>query len=371
MDSTAGINDDKGPSIIAATTAVTSVATVFVIARLYVRGRLLSKLQVDDYLIVISIICGWLSTAFAITSVKSGNGRHIQFLENDQLSGAVLWTMVGFLPGIWSFALPKIAAVALLTRLMNPSKRQRIFLWTISISCMVILTGCIFLLFAQCTPSRAQWDFSIKEKTCWDPYVLVDYSIVAGSISALVDFYLAVYPGIVLFQLQMNIKKKIALSVSLGLGSIAGIVAIYKSTRIPGLASSDFTYDTADLTIWTCIEGSTIVIGTCIPTLRPLAEKLLGTRAFGSSGDRYGYKNYGSSKSGQQKSDIEMGSKKRAKYPHDLDTFVDVKGGSEENILPSPSTRVNPKPEGIVRTQSVSISYGDEPVAQPTQSYWK
>jgi hypothetical protein len=30
-----------------------------------------------------------------------------------------------------------------------------------------------------------------------------------------------------------------------------GIVAIYKSTRIPSLKSEDFSYDTSDLVIWT------------------------------------------------------------------------------------------------------------------------
>ncbi len=38
--------------------------------------------------------------------------------------------------------------------------------------------------------------------------------------SAAVDFYLAVYPAIVLFHLQMPMKKKLGLSVALGFGSM-------------------------------------------------------------------------------------------------------------------------------------------------------
>ena len=37
--------------------------------------------------------------------------------------------------------------------------------------------------------------------------------------SAFVDIYLAVYPAIVLFQLQMSMKKKLAPAVSLGISS--------------------------------------------------------------------------------------------------------------------------------------------------------
>lgn len=36
--------------------------------------------------------------------------------------------------------------------------------------------------------------------------------------SAVVDFYLALYPAIVLWSLQLHLKKKLALSVALGFG---------------------------------------------------------------------------------------------------------------------------------------------------------
>lgn len=38
--------------------------------------------------------------------------------------------------------------------------------------------------------------------------------------SALVDLYLALYPAFILFHLQMSLRKKIALSAALGLGSV-------------------------------------------------------------------------------------------------------------------------------------------------------
>lgn len=116
---------------------------------------------------------------FACAAVASGDGRHLDTLSMHQLSGAILWTMVGFLPGILSFALPKFAAVALLTRLLNASRAHTIFLWALTTWCCVSLMGCIVILFAQCTPSRSQWDFNVKGK-CWDPWILVYYAMYAG-----------------------------------------------------------------------------------------------------------------------------------------------------------------------------------------------
>lgn len=38
--------------------------------------------------------------------------------------------------------------------------------------------------------------------------------------SAFVDLYLATYPAFILFHLQMSLRKKIALSAALGLGTV-------------------------------------------------------------------------------------------------------------------------------------------------------
>ncbi|KAF2453059.1 hypothetical protein BDY21DRAFT_388291 [Lineolata rhizophorae] len=293
-------SQNKGPAIIASTVTLTALATIFVAGRTYVRSRILRHLGLDDYLILLSMIFGYVNLGLSSAAVANGNGRHFQLLTTEQQENTIMFTIAGFCPGIFSFAVPKLAVVSLLTKVMNPSKLHRIWLWFMTSMCALILFGCVIILYAQCTPSRSQWDFSITDKTCWSPWVLVDYAIFAGSFSATVDLYLAVYPTIVLFKLQMSIKKKLALSSALGLGSVATVVAIYKTTRIPGLASPDFSYDTSDLVIWTSMEGNSIIIAACIPTLQPLLELILGRKALGSSsggrgksGGQY-YNRYGS-----------------------------------------------------------------------------
>ncbi|KAI2618195.1 hypothetical protein GGR54DRAFT_606409 [Hypoxylon sp. NC1633] len=369
---------DKGPSIVIVSCIVTAISTLFVVARLYVRLQIAKKLQLDDAFIVFSLICGWLAVAFSIAAVASGNGKHMGTLSLDQISGAVLWTMVGFIPGVYSFGFPKLAAIALLTKLLNPSSTHRTFLWCLGITCQLALTGCIAILFGQCAPSKAQWDFSITEKTCISPYILVNYSIFAGAFSGFVDLYLAVYPAIVLYSLQMNAKRKFALAFALGLGSVACIVAIYKTTRIPSLASQDFSYDTSDLTIWTCVEGSTIIIATSIPVLRPLADIIFGRRVMGSGGDSRGYsrgyKKYGTDRSNNARDEHELEPKRRkVKHPYDLETNVEVgKDSSQEDILPRDALTTPKKPvDGIIRTKSVMVYYGENDGPLKNGEDWK
>lgn len=96
------------------------------------------------------------------------------------MEGVILFTMLNFPFGIVAFGLPKIAVVALLVRLMNPSKMHRIFLWSLSITTLLVLIGCIGILFGQCTPSYAQWNLDITEKKCWNKWIIVYYAIGAG-----------------------------------------------------------------------------------------------------------------------------------------------------------------------------------------------
>ncbi|WYZ35502.1 hypothetical protein EsH8_X_000149 [Colletotrichum jinshuiense] len=356
--------ENKGPAAIGIVISVSVLSTLFAAARLFVRGKILRKVHLDDYLIVASVICGWTNVGTAIAAVARGNGRHFEFLTQDQKSGAILWTIAGFPAGVMSFGLPKIAVVALLTRILNPSKWHAMFLWSMSIFCLFNLIGCVVILFAQCQPSHSQWDFSIVERTCWDKWILVYFAIYSGAFCAFVDLYLAIYPAVVLARLQMSTRKKAALSVALGIGSISSVVAIYKCTRLPSLASSDFSYDTSDLIIWTIVEGSTMIIAACIPILQPLGELMFGKRIFSSGGGRYTYENYGSGPSGQMRSDIEMSRsrearKRAARIQHDVDaisfddtttTTVAAKG-SQESILAQHNVTGK-----IVRTDVFSVS---------------
>ena len=83
-------------------------------------------------------------------------------------------------PGILSFATPKLAVVALLVRVLNPSKRHRIFLWTATVLCWASLNVCVPLLLTSCDPAVSLWDLSVPKIKCRDPWILIHYSMYAG-----------------------------------------------------------------------------------------------------------------------------------------------------------------------------------------------
>ncbi|KAI8246506.1 hypothetical protein K4K55_007746 [Colletotrichum sp. SAR 10_96] len=70
----------------------------------------------------------------------------------------------------------------------------------------------------------------------------------------------------------MAVEYSISTSV---LGAVALITAIFKCTRLKSLGSPDFTYDSADLVIWTSLEADVVIIAVCIPAMQPLIDHLL------------------------------------------------------------------------------------------------
>ena len=92
---------------------------------------------------------------------------------------AIKISLIAFIPGIVSVAVPKLAVTCLLIRLLNPGRRHVIVLYSLSISCIIIVALCAVFLWTQCHPIAALWDPSLVP-ICWSPTVLVTYSILAG-----------------------------------------------------------------------------------------------------------------------------------------------------------------------------------------------
>ncbi|KXH44964.1 integral membrane protein [Colletotrichum salicis] len=381
---------DKGPGIITVCWIFISLSTIFVLGRVVVRWKIMRKFHSDDYFVIAGLVCGYISTSLSTLAVYSGIGKHLELLTLKQQEDGMLWTTAAQCPGIMSFGLPKLAVVSLLTRLMNPDVYHKWFLWWMAIWCQLTLFVTVGLLIGRCTPASSLWDFSI-EGTCFSPDILINFSIYAGTFSAFVDVYLAVYPAIVLFRLQMAFKKKVALSCALGIGAISGAVAIYKTTRLPLLASEDYSYETPDLVVWTVIEGSTIIIASSIPVLHPLLELILKRNPFSSSRAsrptaKSSDNNTGSAPSNYRPSRVygnygyELGQRKARAKPRDDLGFTIVEGDSQENIIsregrPRPQTAASigsqpsqPEDRGIVRTDVVTVSYDEKALAAETSA---
>ncbi|KAK3324941.1 hypothetical protein B0H66DRAFT_107629 [Apodospora peruviana] len=274
--------ENKGPLILGVTSSLTALTLLFVLARVYSRILSANRLAVDDYIVILCICLSISYVGVAAVAISYGGGRHVAILDPADVTMAVKYTVISFVPGVSSFIIPKFAVVILLAKLLNPGRIHKTIMWVVSILYLLLAAGMLVINFAQCTPAAAQWGGA--EGTCWDRKITVDYALALGAVSVVFDFYLAIYPTVVLSKLHMSWKKKLALSSSLGFGYCAGAVTIYKCTTLEGLLHlQDFTYAVDDVVLWTNIEANCVLIGACIPTLYPLLKKIWGSSVLGGS----------------------------------------------------------------------------------------
>ncbi|GKZ23988.1 hypothetical protein AbraIFM66951_010241 [Aspergillus brasiliensis] len=300
----------KGPRILAVFWAMTSLAILAVAARLFIRIKVLRNPGADDWLIAASMFFSISYSVVTTVDVALGYGKHAVVIA-DRLEIVLLVNYINFALGIISFALPKLAVAALLSRFLNPTTIQRAILWGLTGLVALVSCICILVLFTMCNPARALWDTSLLSKgaSCRSSWILVDYAIFNGAVSAFTDLYLAIYPTVILLKLHMSLRKRLALCAALGLSAVACAMAIIKCMQLPRLADlSDTTCElflmkhrkyerrpvdtiadaTADLVIWTSIESNVVILASCIPTLQPLLEIILGKRSLRStSGYQY------------------------------------------------------------------------------------
>ncbi|EEH03860.1 conserved hypothetical protein [Histoplasma capsulatum G186AR] len=289
-------SQNKGPLILVVMWVVTCLTTAVVATRLFVRSRMVRMVGLDDWLILISMILSFIFVVFVTISIRYGFGRHEDTLTPEQLRGSRLNAQIGSLFGILAISFPKLGVAAMLNRILVPTRFHRNVVWLLSGFSLLVGCICFPVLMTICRPHRATWDKRVKNPKCRDPSSSTNYLIFVGAVSAFVDLYFAVYSVVVCWQLKVLVLKKIAVCAALGLGLMCVIpvpfcsvvddhfspvivfhsacaVAIVKCVHLPTLKQRvDTSYRSSDLIIWTLLEADTVIMASCIPTLKPLLQ---------------------------------------------------------------------------------------------------
>lgn len=122
-------------------------------------------------------ICCYVCAGLVSASVYWGMSLHMDQLSSVQKANAFFYSSASFTPGILSFTLPKLGVTALLVRILNPTRQFKWFLWILVGVTNLAIFGCVIIMYAQCTPTKATWTPSITDAVCWSPSILEVYSI--------------------------------------------------------------------------------------------------------------------------------------------------------------------------------------------------
>ncbi|KAF2657564.1 hypothetical protein K491DRAFT_324972 [Lophiostoma macrostomum CBS 122681] len=160
-------------------------------------------------------------------------------------------------------------------RRLTLSTMSRIYHWTnILLFTIIMLAGLvsIFMTALQCRPFSARWSYITLAET--DP---ADYSCISlqSSQTALralhisTDILLLLYPMLILYRIQMPLRKKLAISIVFSLGLFSVVCSIVRNI-IFGYTRPDETYMIHDIDIWNMADVCSACMTACLPAHYPL-----------------------------------------------------------------------------------------------------
>ncbi|PLB42583.1 uncharacterized protein BDW47DRAFT_121684 [Aspergillus candidus] len=269
---------DKGPTLVGVLWLEVGMCLLVLGLRIYTRTVIRRSLGVDDLLLVISWLLMVAFAALCTAAAMTGMGTHYDKLSPDEFSRGMLFLLAGQSVVSLAMGLSKCAVAAFLMRILVKTWHKA-FLWFWNISIMILSIFLSITVFVQCTPVESIWDPRVPKKGC--SLNLTVIATVMCAWSAVLDFVLALFPWVALWDLNMKKKEKITICLSLSLGIFAGVCGIIRTTGLYALAdSTDYLYATTDSVIWTNSEMTTTMICVSIPALRPLYRYLHGNNSF-------------------------------------------------------------------------------------------
>ncbi|KAI0421902.1 hypothetical protein F5X98DRAFT_389170 [Xylaria grammica] len=247
--------------------SLTSLATIALAGRFYVRIWVTKSLGIDDWLMLIS---GVLQIAFQILLTVAytwGLGKpnlHLTIPQTVSLL-ELLWTLS--IPGIVGAVISRISIAILLIRLFGTKTWLKRYLVIITTFIAVIHVVLIVLTLVQSIPVEGLWNPFIPARRL-DPQIFQRYGYFTESVLALADLTYALFPVMIIWKLEMRTRRKVGLSIVMGLSLITVAASILKVVTIPTATSGNAALSE----IATGTEQAIVIIMGCIPALLPLGK---------------------------------------------------------------------------------------------------
>lgn len=132
----------------------------------------------------VSQSCMVASCSLSTKAVTYGLGRHVETVSHQDQIEVVKWIYLASCPGVLSLAVPKLAVITLLIRILVPGKAHRRFLWAMGIAVQLFFMTAVAMflrvLIGKCPPFQ---EGQIPHN-CVPPAMQVRYCLFAGCRSA-------------------------------------------------------------------------------------------------------------------------------------------------------------------------------------------
>ncbi|KAH8682089.1 hypothetical protein BX600DRAFT_521505 [Xylariales sp. PMI_506] len=292
-------DDNRGPQVQAAASAMFAIALIALLLRCYVRIGIMKAFSVDDWFMVAAMVSFTFNTATCLAGVAHGTGQHATDLTAEDFSKAMMFWWYCYLTYCTSMILSKTSIACFLLRIAT----SRVHRWIIYISLGLTIfcsTAFFFIAMFQCHPVSYFWTRT-GDGGCISVDVIIDITYTYSSLAILTDFTFTFLPIWLIMHLQMDRKTKIALIPILSMATIASCAVAVRLSYVQDFKNPDFLWATAYIATWSQTEQGLAIAAGCLVTLKPLFRMALSRLGFtqaGSTGAPGSSARYGKERTG-------------------------------------------------------------------------
>ncbi|EMD96918.1 hypothetical protein COCC4DRAFT_51632 [Bipolaris maydis ATCC 48331] len=257
----------------------TIAAVPFVALRMWTRWKRVGRFGIDDFLVVLSLLC--LIGDLAIQQHMWNLGlSQIPAIPPENFKGIMQMIIPGstlYVTSLWAI---KFALVFFYKSLAAPGSRL-VTVYNVALGGLVVTYLIIFFdILFQCYPHDKRWS-NDPTYQCSPRAAEINYWITIF-FNIFTDVIIIALPITMVSRLQMKLKQKLGVAAIFALGFLVVIASCIRAY-----------YSKRNETMLTCtvsmIETAIAIIATCLPALR---STLLGTNTTKGSSSGYGGRHY-------------------------------------------------------------------------------
>ncbi|KAF2017379.1 hypothetical protein BU24DRAFT_149608 [Aaosphaeria arxii CBS 175.79] len=246
-----------------------SLSTIAVFLRLYTRLRILNVFGADDVMIALAQVLAIATSVTTVLEAKYGLGRHTKFVPAGDALKQLKLLYANIMIYNASQILTKVSFLILYRRLFPSVRIQKVCFWLMICIAFWGITQ-EFIVGFSCTPLTSF--LPSMEGKCI--YTLPVWYL-TSCMNIVTDFVVFLIPVIPVLKLHMGSKQKGMLLGLFCLGFFTCIMSLVRlSTLHKGINTQDPFWDNAPAAYWSVVELNCGIICACLPTLRPLIQKI-------------------------------------------------------------------------------------------------
>ncbi|KAF1949854.1 hypothetical protein CC80DRAFT_456784 [Byssothecium circinans] len=255
-----------------------SLAIVCIGLRIWSKIIKKNSIRFSDYAIFVAAIfaTGYLSICWLVVE-RGGVGYPLIKVAPSARKLTQQSFIVAWLIQAWGNTFVRLSILDLFATIFRISK-YHIVVYFFEGLAIAYLVGCTITFFAICRPMKYNWEIGPQSlQHCGN----LNMKFLLSSIFNLfLDVSILILPMPMLWTLQLNARKKVALTVVFGLGIFVCFATAWRTYHVVKFSKPsskmNFTITIVEDALWSGLEINLGIINACLPVMPPALQKIFG-----------------------------------------------------------------------------------------------